>query len=512
MGGMEAAQALLAALMQRNVAVWTDCGRLHFRAPRGVLEPSDLDRMRVLKSELVTLVEQSESAEEQPLVRRPVGCIVPLTFVQRPVFEYLENHCNRLSVRMCTLVTHIHGSLKVHILEQSLTEVVRRHESLRTRFVRVDGVPTQLIDQPYRFELKPIDIPVGADQSEERRALELADEFLYGNLVDISTGPLFAARLYAFSPRQHVLILAQEHLISDGLTMYILHKEIWSAYCQISEAGAVSLPEVLIQLGDYAVWQQSMYGSWLQNHAPYWISRFAGVSGVRIPVRREATPKAEAAKGDRFEFYFGNHLSVQMRELARGERTLLPIVVLTAYAAAVSHWLKISDVIVKLVSHLRDRQELANMIGPTGIDLYLRIEVLAESELRDLLHRVDAEYRSAFEHADFGNLRDVLPGLDTDLYVNFANVDLRKELSETIVSVDGNELHIRAAPFRRPVPFRILACFFIDDPAVGIVGSIEYQSGLYDESTLRQLTDNMIRFADVLAYRGSVRVGSVAMP
>ena len=161
------------------------------------------------------------------------------------------------------------GTLNVNLLRTCIEIVVRRHEALRTRIIALDGTPLQYIDKDGDVQLRVLEVERGSGEASDRKVQLLAEEIIKQK-VDLSVGPLFAARLFRFSAWEHSLICALAPMIADATSVDILFREIWTLYGQGDRGLPFSLPPVVLQFGDYAVWEQKTYAAWRETHEAYW--------------------------------------------------------------------------------------------------------------------------------------------------------------------------------------------------------------------------------------------------
>jgi len=280
-----------------------------------------------------------DHTEDVPLERRPPDCRVPLTARQRQVWGDPVKRSR--GWRMSAVATRICGPLNRGLLQESIQAVIERHEALRTRFVSVDGIPEQRIEAARGCDLPLLDLSRGPPGRIEAQARSLAHDF-FAQPVDLATGPLFEGRLLKLSDAQYVLLIALDHMVSDAVSYEILAREIWTVYQQRLHCLPSSLPEPALQFGDYAVWQERTYDTWLQRHEPYWRNRLAGARGVQVPFDFDAAPTSQPPIA-RIQFGLGRTASAALRDLAAREATRLPLAVLTIYIAVMARWCEQSD-------------------------------------------------------------------------------------------------------------------------------------------------------------------------
>jgi len=147
------------------------------------------------------------------------------------------------------------GRLDIAALEQSVNELVRRHESLRTFFSVVDGQPLQVITPNLTVTLPVMDLSSLTDAERESEALRLATEEAR-HPFDLSRGPLLRVTLLRLAEQEHVLLLTLHHIVSDGWSMGVLFRELSVLYEAISNGKPSPLAELPLQYPDFAVWQR----------------------------------------------------------------------------------------------------------------------------------------------------------------------------------------------------------------------------------------------------------------
>ena len=185
--------------------------------------------------------------KDQRLAVRPMLPIsrekdLPLSFAQERLW-FLDQYEPNSSVYNIPSALRLRGSLNIGALEQSLNEIIRRHESLRTTFSMMDGEAVQVIAPPVEQSLAVVDLrdhPEGGREAEARR---LASEEAR-QVFDLAKGPLFRSKLVRLGEQDHVLLLTMHHIVSDGWSMGVLHRELSVLYEAFSCSAALSASKV----------------------------------------------------------------------------------------------------------------------------------------------------------------------------------------------------------------------------------------------------------------------------
>ena len=154
---------------------------------------------------------------------------------------------------------HISGGLRLQgpldrtALARALARIAERHETLRTRFVQVDGQPVQAIEPAgHGLPLPEGPLGLGIDSVEWRELVERESAVEF----DLEQGPLVRVRLVVLGERDHVLLMTMHHIVSDGWSMGVFVNELSALYAAFLEGRPDPLPPLAIQYADYASWQR----------------------------------------------------------------------------------------------------------------------------------------------------------------------------------------------------------------------------------------------------------------
>jgi hypothetical protein len=420
-------------------------------------------------------------------------CLVPLTGTQLRMWRRFREQGSFLSARTTATAVRVDGTIDLQVLRETIQEVIRRHESLRTRFEGLDDVPRQVVDPPGSYDLDVTDLTASKPEHLDSEVRRLVAEFIREK-VDLSRGPLFAARVFKLSSRDHIVVCSLDHMISDGTSLRILDEELWALYELRLRRQASTLPELPIQFGDYAVWEERTRERRLKACEAYWRRRLADAPRVRFPgsigirIQRDRT-------GALLQLSLGQELSRGLRKLVERERAMLPLLGLTLYVAVASAWCERDEVVVVLLTASRYNPEVQRMIGCLSSFLHLRLRVERADTFRGLLRRVTTEFYSAIRHDTLDQLPALLPeweGGQVDLYFNWLSLpDRRRELPD----VNGmGQASLQHFEVRLPEPIGFLPIFHESGGEVGV--TVYHISDVYPESVVRRWWQNYCSFAE----------------
>jgi len=313
-------------------------------------------------------------------------------------------------------------------------------------------------------------------------------------------------RLFKLSDYEHLLILALDHLITDGLSHGILIEELWTLYGQAKRGQPFSLPTPTLQFGDFTVWLQRTHGAWLQKHEEYWTERLRDAPSNEIPGCNNSAVAAQPV-GIRREISLGHVLSSRLREIARERHTLLPLVVLTIYLAVMSQWCNQRDLVVVFVTHGRCRRELRDVVGFLAHELFLRIEIGREDTFLDLLAKCTLELCTAYEHLNFGRIWELVPKHNTDILFDW--IVARGVPLITEYQVHDGEDKLTVVPSSQPIamPAKFLPLFYDEGPVISIV--LNYLPELLTPGAVDWFENELRLFADEFVRDPLCRVEAV---
>ena len=205
----------------------------------------------------------------QTIPRRARSESAPLSFAQQRLW-FLAQYEPAATVYNMPGAFRLSGRLDTAALKLSLNEIVRRHESLRTTFSVVDGEPVQVIAPPAEFSLPVLDLSDNFARAGEEEAQRVANE-VARQAFDLEKGPLFRSQLLKLGEDDHVLLLTMHHIVSDGWSMGVLHRELSALYRAFVHGEPSPLEELPLQYADFAVWQREwLRGEVLEEQLTYW--------------------------------------------------------------------------------------------------------------------------------------------------------------------------------------------------------------------------------------------------
>jgi amino acid adenylation domain-containing protein len=414
---------------------------------------------------------------------------LPLSFAQQRLW-FLDQLEPGNVVYHLVNAARLRGRLNVGALEKSLSEVVRRHESLRTTFRLSERRPVQVIHPAMEVKLSALDLrhlDEGAKEAEVGRALAEA----VGRPFDLAEGPLLRAGLLRLGEEEHVLAVVMHHIVSDGWSMGVLVREAAALYEQFNGGVGAKLSELPVQYADYAVWQRErLRGEELEAQLEYWRRRLSDAPALlELPTDRPR-PAVQSFRGARLPFALPASLVEGLKALSRQQGATLFMTLMSAFQTLLSRYAGQTDVSVGTPIAGRNRFETEGLIGYFANTLVLRTDLSGDPTFVELLARVREAALGAYAHQDvpFEKLVEELqPARDLSHNPLFQVLFSLQNLPGGEISLSG--LTWGGLGFRSSTARFDLSLDMAEGPE-GLVGDCEYNTDLFDASTVERLLGN----------------------
>ena len=269
---------------------------------------------------------------------------IPLSFAQERLWflDQLEPGSATYNIPAALRLT---GPLDVAALERTISELVRRHETLRTTFANHDGDPVQVIAEPTAVTVPLVDLREFDRNSRERETAKLAAAEAAASF-DLEQGPLLRIKLLRLDSEEHVLLGTMHHIISDGWSLGVLVREIAALYHAYSEARPSPLAPLAVQYADFAGWQrQSLRGDALERELAYWRQQLADAPPLlELPADRPR-PRVQTWLGAKERLTLPAELTARLRRVSRAEGVTLFMTLLAGFKALLSRYSGRHDVV-----------------------------------------------------------------------------------------------------------------------------------------------------------------------
>lgn len=424
-----------------------------------------------------------------PLEPRPAGEPVRPSLAQKRLWLLHQLDADSTAYNLVAAIRLL-GDLDRPALEKAVTEIVRRHEALRTSFPSVAGEPTAAVAAPYDVELDVREVA-----SEESMIAALEAEA--GEPYDLEKGPLIRTGLFRRSDREHVLLIGMHHIVSDGWSRGVLYDELAQLYEAFASGSGSPLDALTIQYADYADWQEKWVAAdGLDDQEAWWKERLEGCpSATELPAQRPR-PAIQTFAGDTVTFPISPALVEEVRRLGGEERASPFMVYLAALAAVVGRYARQNDVVIGSPTAGRADPATEALIGFFVNTLALRLDLEEEQSFRDLVQQARSVSLGAFANQDlpFDRVVDAL--------------DLPRDLSRSplfqvmlILQNTPPATHQPAGLAMSQVDVFVGSSMYDVTLSLvagesGMTGRLEYNTDLFDEEFIRRLGGHFVHLLE----------------
>jgi amino acid adenylation domain-containing protein len=484
---------LLATLRELDVKVWAEGEQIRVSTPKGTLQPELRQKIKDHKTELLAVLRaaQTTGGGAKALIP-PAARTAPLSLSsaqQRMWFlDQLEPGSSAYNLFASRRFLALRNPA---LLERCFTELVRRHEILRARFVIEHGQPCQIILPPAPWHLPVLDLQNLAPAARKRQIAQAVAEQT-ACPFDLAHGPLLRTLLIQSAPDDFLLLVVMHHIIGDATSIKIMWRELDALYAAFSRGLPSPLPDLPIQYGDYAVWQQAMQdGPELERQLLYWKNRLAGnLPLLELPT--DARRSLADSKAGWQSALLPQELAAQLLVLAQRQHTTLFMVMLAAFELLLHRLSGQDDIVMGTPISGRNHPDVEGLVGLFLNTVVLRADLSGNPTFAELLRRVQAMTLGAYSNQDLPFERlveEIQPDRNLnrnpifDVLINF--------FSQPDESVDPHALGwgLRNAAVQDA---KLPLTFYIEQYREDIGLRVLYQQSLFSGERMRALLDELV--------------------
>ncbi|MEQ5843789.1 amino acid adenylation domain-containing protein [Paraburkholderia acidicola] len=388
----------------------------------------------------------------------------------------------------------LRGTLSTQALKLALNDCVDLHESLRTGFIDIDGTPWQAVEPELHIGLIEHDLRALPAEQRMPAALQMARETIERNF-DLQHAPLLRVQLLRLDNEDWLLSLCIHHIVCDGSSLVQLLTDIAIAYSHRLDSSQPALKPPRLQMADYAEWQcEQLDTPATQARLSFWQQRLQNVPDLALPTDHPR-PAVRAARGARVELSFDADLRHRIEQAARSANVTPFAILLGGWGMLLARWSGQHDfaIGVPITSHGE-----ANLEGAVGFfvetaALPFRFDDAAD--MRTLWQRVGETSREALAQG----------GVPLDRLMQSLNRPLARDrtpLFQTLFSMFP-AIPLSTLPGLRSEPVSLWLGQAKSDLVLELGeagdtygGSIEYDSALFDASTIEHLASDFATLLD----------------
>ncbi|QXH44122.1 amino acid adenylation domain-containing protein [Pseudomonas xanthosomatis] len=394
----------------------------------------------------------------------------------------------------------VRGALDVPRLQAAFQGLVERHEVLRTTFVEQQAGPVQVIAGHLALHVEHL--PGSADEAQVRRQAEA----FHARPFDLANGPLLRVAVLECGPQEHVLLLTQHHIISDGSSTQQLIREVMALY------QGEQLPAPTLQYADHAAWQRQ----WLnagerERQLAWWRERLGGEASVLpLPFDRPR-PLQGDSRGAAVTVRLPAALVTALKARARASDATLFMWLLAAFQGFLYRYSGQADVRVGVPVAGRGRPELEGLLGLFVNTQVYRTQVDGQGDFTRLLGQVMAEARQAqsYQELPFEQLVEALQP-QRQLNVSPLFQILFNYQGAQVPATGMTGLQLEYLDWAQPAaPFDLT--LYMRETGDALEAEFIYPTALFDAATVQRLLDHWQVWLQALVADQGQRIDEVAL-
>jgi amino acid adenylation domain-containing protein len=405
------------------------------------------------------------------------------------------------------------GSVDVGALQRAMDALVARHAVLRTSLVAFDGVPEQVVADTLQVPIERIEIPAGLAGDEAVKQAEAIAADLAVKPFDLAVAPLIRSALIEAGPDKNLFVLSMHHSTSDGESMKILVSELAAAYRAELAGTRASFPELWMQYGDYAVWQQDrVRGEELERQLGYWRDKLRGAPQVLTLPTDHPRPARLSSQGGLAAVHIDAETTRRLTMVTHGANATMFMVFLTGFAATLSRYARQTDFMIGTQVAGRTHTELEPIIGMFTNTIALRMSLTGDPSFAELLGQVRDTVVDGVAHQElpFEKLVDSIAPERTLAHTPLVQAHfVYGSLTAPMLEFPGITTRFQALLTRTAKVDLILYADARDDGTTTL--SLEYSADLFDPPWATRFLNCMKRLLEHAAVAPDTAVSDLPM-
>ncbi|MEH1848660.1 MAG: amino acid adenylation domain-containing protein [Nostoc sp.] len=381
----------------------------------------------------------------------------------------------------------ITGDLNSKLLEQSINQIIQRHEILRTTFKTVEGQPLQIIAPKLTITLPVVDLQAWSEIKQEELIKQLVTE-QSSQPFHLTQGPLLRGTLVQIKPQEHIILLTMHHIISDGWSWQVFYRELGTLYQTITNSSESALPELPIQYADFAIWQRQTWDQQkCQSGLAYWKQKLENLPPVLALPTDNPRPAVQSFRGAREPIILPQSLTEALKSLSQMEGVTLFMLLLTAFKILLYRYTGQTDLIVATPVANRSQIETENLLGCFVNTLILQTDLSDNPSFRELLKQVQEITLAAYSYQDFP-FELLVKELQPERTLSHT------PLFQVMFVCQDAPLQSLELPGLKFTPLivdsgtaKLDLTLFLEDTKQGLMGALEYNTDLFETDTISRM-------------------------
>ncbi len=430
----------------------------------------------------------------------------PLSSAQKRIFIIQQADVDTTTYNMPGIML-LTGEPDRQRLEDVFKCLISRHETLRTSFDIIDGIPVQKIHELVEFNIDYIELErsneINSDADLNEKINQVVMDFICP--FDLSKVPLLRVSLVKVEDRRYILMYDMHHIISDGVSMSILIKE----FMEIYKGG--KLKDLRIQYKDYAVWQNEfLQSSKINEKKQYWLDRFSG----EIPVLNMPTdfprPEIRNYDGDQVSCLLEKDIVQKLHRVASKNGSTIYMVLLAAYNVLLSKYTGQEDIIIGTPSAGRSHLDIEGIIGMFVNAFAMRNFPESSKTFREFLNEVKKNCIDVYSNHEyqFEELFDAL-NIKRDLNRNpiFDTAFILQNIE--MLSLEIADLKIEPYSGMEKIISKLDLSLSASEIYKGISFNMVYCTALFKKSTIERIMSDYIDILSQISEDIDIRLKDI---
>lgn len=409
----------------------------------------------------------------------------PVSYAQRRlwVIEQFEEARGAYNMPLCVDAEGIDRKA----FNKTIYALLDRHEILRTTFAMTGSEPVQKIwkTEDLNFDIEYKDLRNNADPGKAAKIITAADA---SESFDLINGPLLRVKLLQLPDDRFRILFNQHHIISDGWSINVLHREFTELYTSFTEGTVSALAPLPIQYKDYTVWQHTQFeeGKW-DLHRKYWHNQLTGKLPVLELPADFPRPAQKRYEGAEANFLLTKAEVKKLQRICQDNGATLFMGLMAAVKILLYRYTGQNDILIGSPMAGRNRIELEDQLGFYVNTLALRTRFNGEDSFEEVISRVKQVMLEAHEHQDypFDLLVDELE-LERDLTRSpLFDILIMHQVSENQIPYDES---ISTA---QDITSKFDITFSFTESADALAASINYSSHLFSAERMKRMAGHL---------------------
>ena len=467
-----------------------------------------LGELKKRKEEIISVLQAETPAAHDTTVKPvPRDGLLPLSFAQQRIWflDELEPDNPFYNVALAKQIT---GEIDITRLRESVLELIRRHEVLRSTCASTNDGPRLSITAPADIDpdgdwFAVTELPDDTSDAE----LEVQVNAEVHPALPLNSLPLIRVRLFRRGTRDAVLAFTTHHFVVDGWSCGVLMRELSEFYAATAENREPQLPVLDIQYADFAGWQNAwLEGPELDKQLDYWKEQLADLSTLDLPTDKPRPP-VQTYRGDIHHFSLSSDVGQKLKEISRNEGLTLYMTLLAAFQVLLHRYSQQDEVVLGTAVSNRHSSQLEALLGPFVNTLVLRGDLSGNPSFRELIHRARDVAAGAFANQDlpFELLVEHLkPERDRSRTPLFQILFVVHQYSgaEELALANTNTVDYPVAPGTTMYDL-FLQLIELDN---SFSGSIEYSTDLFEAETIERMTRHFATLLEGIAANPDTKI------